>query len=64
MGINSPKEIAQNYVAIGKTKANLATDKMFLLAVIAGAFIATVRKNWKPSDAERKSQVKEIELED
>jgi preprotein translocase subunit SecF len=31
---------------------------------IAGAFIATVRKNWKPSDAERKSQVKEIELED
>lgn len=40
MGINSPKEIAQNYVAIGKTKANLAIDKMFLLAVIAGAFIA------------------------
>ena len=40
MGMNSPKEIAQNYVAIGKAKANLATDKMFLLAVIAGAFIA------------------------
>ena len=31
---------------------------------IAGAFIATVRKNWKPSDADRKTQVKEIELED
>ena len=39
MEINSPKEIAQNYVAIGKTKANLAIDKMFLLAVIAGDFI-------------------------
>ena len=31
MGINSPKEIAQNYVTIGKTKANLAIDKMFCL---------------------------------
>ena len=40
MGLNSPKEIAQNYVAIGKAKANMAIDKMFLLAVIAGAFIA------------------------
>ena len=40
MGINSPKEIAKNYIATGKAKANQAIDKMFLLAVIAGAFIA------------------------
>lgn len=40
MGMNSPAEIAKNYVAIGKGKANLAIDKMFVLAVIAGAFIA------------------------
>ena len=35
MGMNSPAEIAKNYVAIGKVKANLAIDKMFVLAVIA-----------------------------
>lgn len=40
MGINSPAEIAKNYVAIGKAKVNLAIDKMFILAVVAGAFIA------------------------
>ena len=40
MGMNSPAEIAKNYVAIGKGKANLAIDKMFVLAVIAGVFIA------------------------
>ena len=31
---------------------------------IAGAFIALARRNWKPSAEEKKSQVKEIELED
>ena len=40
MGMNSPAEIAKNYIAIGKTKANMAFNKMFLLAVLAGAFIA------------------------
>lgn len=30
MGMNSPAEIAKNYVAIGKAKANLAIDKMFV----------------------------------
>lgn len=40
MGLNSPSEIAKNYVEIGKAKVNLPIDKMFLLAVAAGAFIA------------------------
>lgn len=31
---------------------------------IAGAFIALARRNWKPSDEEKKSQVKELSLED
>jgi preprotein translocase subunit SecF len=31
---------------------------------IAGAFIALARRNWKPSDEEKKSQVKELNLED
>lgn len=40
MRLNSPKEIAQNYISIGKKKAELPIDKMLLLAIIAGAFIA------------------------
>lgn len=40
MGINTPAEIAKNYITIGKNKVNTPIDKMFLLAVIAGAFIA------------------------
>ena len=38
MSINSPAEIAKNYVTIGKNKVNTPIDKMFLLAVLAGAF--------------------------
>ena len=38
--MNSPAEIAENYVSIGKKKVNLAIDKMFLLAILAGAFVA------------------------
>ena len=38
--MNSPVEIAKNYITIGKKKVDLAVDKMFLLAVIAGAFVA------------------------
>lgn len=38
--MNTPSEIAANYVAIGKGKANLPLLKMLLLAVLAGAFIA------------------------
>ena len=38
--MNTPSEIAANYVAIGKGKANLPLVKMLLLAVLAGAFIA------------------------
>lgn len=40
MGMNSPAEIAKNYVTIGKNKVNTPIVKMFLLAVMAGAFIA------------------------
>ena len=36
----TPAEVAANYVNVGKGKANLALGKMFLLAVLAGAFIA------------------------
>ncbi len=38
--MNTPAEVAANYVGIGKGKANLPLGKMFLLAVLAGAFIA------------------------
>lgn len=38
--MNSPAEIAKNYIAIGKGKVRLPVSKMFLLAVLAGAFIA------------------------
>lgn len=37
--MNSPKEIAQNYIAIGKGKVNTPIAKMFVLAILAGAFI-------------------------
>ena len=40
MGLNSPAEIAKNYVVIGKNKVHIPACKMFLLAVMAGAFIA------------------------
>lgn len=40
MNLFSPAEIARNYVAIGKGKVNTPIPKMFLLAVIAGTFIA------------------------
>ena len=36
----NPAEVAANYVSVGKGKANLPLGKMFLLAVLAGAFIA------------------------
>ena len=38
--MNTPAQIAANYVAIGKGKANLSLVKMILLAILAGAFIA------------------------
>ena len=38
--MNAPAQIAANYVAIGKGKANLPLGKMILLAILAGAFIA------------------------
>lgn len=38
--MNSPAEVAQNYIAIGKGKVNTPVPKMFLLAILAGAFIA------------------------
>ena len=38
--MNAPAQIAANYVAVGKGKANLPLGKMILLSVLAGAFIA------------------------
>lgn len=38
--INSPGEIARNYIETGKKKAAMSGGKMFLLAVMAGMFIA------------------------
>ena len=38
--MNSPAEIANNYVTIGKGKVNLSISKMFVLSVLAGMFIA------------------------
>ena len=40
MNLFSPAQIAENYVSIGKSKVNTAIPKMFLLAVMAGVFIA------------------------
>ena len=38
--MNSPKEIANNYIAIGKGKVNTPVAKMFILGILAGIFIA------------------------
>lgn len=38
--INSPKEVARNCLEIGKNKAELPVGRMFLLAFLAGMFIA------------------------
>lgn len=36
--MNSPKEIANNYIAIGKGKVNTPVAKMFVLGRLAGIF--------------------------
>ncbi len=38
--MNTPAQIAANYVAVGKGKANLPLVQMLLLSILAGAFIA------------------------
>jgi len=38
--MNSPKEIAQNYVATGAAKTKLSIGRMLVLAILAGMFIA------------------------
>lgn len=38
--MNAPAQIASNYVAIGKGKVNTPIPKMFVLAILAGMFIA------------------------
>jgi formate/nitrite transporter FocA (FNT family) len=38
--VNSPKEIAQNYITIGAEKTKQPVGKMFLLGILAGIFIA------------------------
>lgn len=38
--MNTPGEIAKNYLAVGQAKARLPLGKMFLLAVLAGIYIA------------------------
>lgn len=40
MNLFSPAQIAENYVTIGKAKVNLPVLKMFILAIMAGVFIA------------------------
>jgi len=39
MNMNSPKEIAQNYIAIGVAKTKLPAIRMLVLGILAGAFI-------------------------
>lgn len=39
MNLFSPGEVAKNYIATGKAKVNTPVSKMFLLAILAGAFI-------------------------
>lgn len=39
MNLFAPAEIAKNYVAVGKAKVEMSFSRMFLLAVLAGAFI-------------------------
>lgn len=38
--MNTPAEIASNYIGIGKTKCGLSIPKMILLGIMAGIFIA------------------------
>ena len=38
--MNSPAEVAKNYIAIGKGKATNSFAKLFILGILAGAFIA------------------------
>lgn len=38
--MNSPKEIAQNYISIGAAKTKVSISRMFLLGILAGIFIA------------------------
>ncbi len=38
--MNSPAEIAKNYVPIGKGKASMKASKLFILGIMAGIFIA------------------------
>lgn len=38
--MNSPKEIAQNYIAIGTAKTKMPISKMLILGILAGMFIA------------------------
>ena len=38
--MNSPKEVAQNYIAIGSAKTKLPAAKMLVLGILAGMFIA------------------------
>jgi len=38
--LNSPKEIAQNYITIGTAKTKLPISKMLVLGMLAGMFIA------------------------
>ncbi len=38
--MNSPKEIAQNYIAVGAAKTKTPIAKLFVLGILAGMFIA------------------------
>lgn len=40
MNFFSPADVAQNYIQIGKSKANTPTAKLVILAILAGLFIA------------------------
>ena len=40
MGLFTPAEVAKNYIATGKGKAAMPSSKLFLLGMMAGAFIA------------------------
>lgn len=40
MNFYSPAEVAKNYLSIGKKKVETPVSKMFLLGILAGAFIA------------------------
>ena len=37
--MNTPGEIAKNYLAVGEGKTRLPLGRMFLLAVLAGLYI-------------------------